>query len=356
MTVVDKKFGGWRHARHAHGLTLIELMVAMVLGLIVIAGVASVFLANMRSYRTNAALGDVQSSARIAFELMTRDIRDAGSTGCNSANDRVRNVLANQATDWWANWNNAVRGYADAAEDPALSSETGAGAPVAGSDSLEIVSAGANPAGTVALYDGTNASFTLAAPVGDIGAGDVVMICSPGHAAIVQLDKVTAGAGATANTSTASFIVGGTPGNTSVDLGYPAGSCAQHGAATVLQYCFPANSLVSRLRAATWYIGTNPLGGHSLYRMTLETQGGKPTTTAQEMVRGVATLEITYHQAGDPTLAGDFFTADKVNQWNHVDAVRMTLTLQSSDGRASTDATPISRSFTTTTTLRNRVH
>ena len=54
------------------GFTVVELMIAMLLGLIVIGGVVSVFLANQRTYRTNQALGDVQDSSRIAFELMAR--------------------------------------------------------------------------------------------------------------------------------------------------------------------------------------------------------------------------------------------------------------------------------------------
>ncbi|MGH8148337.1 MAG: PilW family protein, partial [Rhodanobacteraceae bacterium] len=79
--------------RHATGFTLVELMVAMVLGLIVIAGVTSVFLSGQQSFRTNGALADVQDSSRIAFELMARDIRQAGLTGCNSTNDRIADIL-----------------------------------------------------------------------------------------------------------------------------------------------------------------------------------------------------------------------------------------------------------------------
>ena len=39
------------------GFTLVELMIALVLGLVVVAGVGSVFLANQNAYRTNVALG-----------------------------------------------------------------------------------------------------------------------------------------------------------------------------------------------------------------------------------------------------------------------------------------------------------
>ena len=70
----------------ARGFTLIELMVAMLLGLIVVGGVISVMLANKRSYRTNEGLAQVQESARTAFELMARDIRQSAGNGCDNNN------------------------------------------------------------------------------------------------------------------------------------------------------------------------------------------------------------------------------------------------------------------------------
>jgi type IV pilus assembly protein PilW len=39
-----------------------------------------------------------------------------------------------------------------------------------------------------------------------------------------------------------------------------------------------------------------------------------------------------------------------------VDAVQVTLTLQSADQRAGTDVKPLTRTFTATTTVRNRVN
>ena len=124
------------------GFTLIELMVAMLLGLIVIAGVTSVFLANQRTYRTNQALGDVQDGSRIAFELMARDIRNAGLNPCNNG-DRMANVLNNSGTDWWANWANALRGYSGNQGDPATGGVfgTAAGQRVAGTDSVQVLGA-----------------------------------------------------------------------------------------------------------------------------------------------------------------------------------------------------------------------
>src|SRR5215469_8159464 len=82
-----------RLAGRADGFTLIELMVAMLLGLVVIGGVTSVFLAGQQTYRSNEALGDVEQGSRTAFELLSRDIRNAGNTGCDTSSGRVANVV-----------------------------------------------------------------------------------------------------------------------------------------------------------------------------------------------------------------------------------------------------------------------
>jgi type IV pilus assembly protein PilW len=76
----------------SRGFTLLELMISMVLGLVVIGGALGVVLSNRQSYRTNEGLSQVQERARTAFELLARDVRQAGVTGCNN-NGRVANVL-----------------------------------------------------------------------------------------------------------------------------------------------------------------------------------------------------------------------------------------------------------------------
>ena len=64
------------------GFGLIELMVAMVLGLIVLGAAIAVFQSNQRSYRSNEGLNRVQEGARVSYELMSRDIRSAGTSAC----------------------------------------------------------------------------------------------------------------------------------------------------------------------------------------------------------------------------------------------------------------------------------
>jgi type IV pilus assembly protein PilW len=320
----------------ASGFTLIELMVAMLLGLIVIAGVISVFVANQRTYRTNQALGDVQDGARIAFEMMARDIRDAGLTGCTN-NGRVSNVLNNRTTAWWANWNNTLVGYDRSQTDVAVAIGTAEKARVAGTDSLMLLSATDSRA-TVKLNSEPAATFTLNESATDLQAGDPIMVCDPDHAALVQ---ITALAGGTITHG----ATGGTPGNCNTDLGFPT-VCSSSSS-----YVFAPNAQIGKLNAADWYIGVNPLGGRSLYRMSLENVAGTPTPSTAEMVRDVTAMTLAYHQAGNAT----FVAATGVSNWALVDAVRVSLALESVDKRSGTDTKPISRSFTATTTVRNRV-
>lgn len=327
-----------RDTRASAGFTLIELMVAMLLGLIVIGGVVSVFLANQRTYRTNQALGDVQDGSRTAFEMMARDIRDASLGGCTN-NGRVANVLNNRATAWWANWNNAVMGYDGSTGDPATGSAfgTAAGTRLATTDSLMLLG-GAGSGVSVKVNAEPAGTFTLNEASSSLSAGDVMIVCDPDHSTLVQITSLSSGT----ITHDASS---GTPGNCGKDLSFPT-VCA-----STSSYVFVTNAQISKLTAADWYVGTNPAGGRSLYRVGLENVGGVPTPKAQEMVRDVTAMAITYHQGS----TNDFVTAPYVTNWVLVDAVRVNLTLESVDKKAGTDVKAISRSFTATTTIRNRV-
>lgn len=60
------------------GLTFVELMVAMTIGLFVMLVVSQIFLSNKQSYRTQDDLSRLQESARYAQSLISRTARFAG--------------------------------------------------------------------------------------------------------------------------------------------------------------------------------------------------------------------------------------------------------------------------------------
>ncbi len=64
------------------GLSLIELMVAILITSILVLGVTSLFTDTSDAGRTNTALARVQESGRLALELIGSDARRAGYAGC----------------------------------------------------------------------------------------------------------------------------------------------------------------------------------------------------------------------------------------------------------------------------------
>jgi len=63
------------------GWTLVELLVAMALGLLIIAGIGQIYLAAKRSYDIQTSLSHLQEVGRYATETLTQDIHRAGYWG-----------------------------------------------------------------------------------------------------------------------------------------------------------------------------------------------------------------------------------------------------------------------------------
>jgi type IV pilus assembly protein PilW len=64
------------------GFSIIELMVALTLGLILIAGVVQVFLGNRQAQRSEQAVSRVEENGRVALDMIVQDLRMAGFSGC----------------------------------------------------------------------------------------------------------------------------------------------------------------------------------------------------------------------------------------------------------------------------------
>ena len=60
------------------GLSMVELMIAMVLGLIILGSVVNMFLSSSQTYRLQEAMSRTQEAGRFAMMFMLQDLRDAG--------------------------------------------------------------------------------------------------------------------------------------------------------------------------------------------------------------------------------------------------------------------------------------
>lgn len=69
---------------HCRGFSLVELMVALVITLILLAGIGQIFLSSKKSYTLQDSLARIQESGRYAMDVLSQDLRRAGYWGGNA--------------------------------------------------------------------------------------------------------------------------------------------------------------------------------------------------------------------------------------------------------------------------------
>lgn len=101
------------------GFSIVELMVAITLGLLLIAGVLQIFLGNRQAQRMEQSVSRIAESGRIAMDLVSQDLRLAGFYGCAKSikgeivNSTLITVAASGARGISPDFSTgAVRGYA----------------------------------------------------------------------------------------------------------------------------------------------------------------------------------------------------------------------------------------------------
>ncbi|WP_152182734.1 PilW family protein [Xanthomonas sp. LMG 12459] len=279
-----------------HGLSLIELMIAMVLGLMLVGAAISIFLSNQRVFRTVEGMGWAQDGMQTTFELMARDLREAGGNPCDGTLP-VANVINNASSNWWTNWNFPVVGY----ENGALSGSA------SGTDAIQVLTLDPHLANVTTAQSSTNITVDDAS---GLSAGNTVMICD--------------------NTQLALFVAGSVTGNV---ISHASSANCSNNSLSVLPavcsnsavaYSYGVNSVVSRLRGIRWYVASNAAGGRSLYRKI-------DNGAAEEMVEGVQNMQITYLTAGSTA----YQTASSIGAasppdaaWGNVIAAKLVLTVR----------------------------
>jgi type IV pilus assembly protein PilW len=70
--------------RHSRGFSMVELMIAMVITLILLGGIAQIFQSSKKSFTIQDSLGRQQENGRYATDIISTDIRRAGYWGGNA--------------------------------------------------------------------------------------------------------------------------------------------------------------------------------------------------------------------------------------------------------------------------------
>ncbi|WP_426148399.1 PilW family protein [Polaromonas sp. DSR2-3-2] len=350
--------------QYQRGLTLIELMISMVLGLVIVGGVLSIFVSTSQTAKVNDNLMRIQENARTAFDLMARDLREAGQNPCGSKS--VANVLRSSgAIPVWADWNSGtLRGYDNTQDETGIKAfGTTTNARVSGTDAVLVMRADQDEK-TIDIHDIATTLITLTSASG-FQENDIALVCDSLSSAIFQLYDASPHSGAgkgknldhkadVTNMNCSNFL-GATP---------PFATCPTVAKKFAPTPATPEPGFVAKLYSSFWYIGKSESGQRSLYRSTITRSGTGGKTiimSPDEMIPGVQDLQITYLTRNGTTgiLASDWVAATAVTNWPddnataQVVAVRIDLTLQTTDN-VSTSQTPIQRHLIHVVGLRNR--
>lgn len=320
------------------GFGLVEMMVALVLGLLVVGAAAVMFVSTRRAGGTTENLSRVQESVRTSYDLMSREVREAGGTPCD-AGLVMANVLNNAQSatpTWWGAWTDPLRGVDGATAFDGAAFGSGVGERVSGTDAIMVRYGAPVDDLAVSAHDTATTVITTNRANHGIAAGQLVMVCSYRQGAIFEATAVNTTTGTLTHANT-----GSTPGNCSKGLGVPT-DCT----ATGTTFQFAAGSLVGRLNVVGWYIGNNgraETGGRSLYRVT--------RAGAEEVAEGVRDMQLTYLVNGGT----DYVAEGSVTDWSQVTAVRFDMTYESPETgvTAASAAQRLTRTVGFTVNLRN---
>ena len=358
----------WSAARRARGMTLIELMVGLAVGLFVSLIAIAVFVSTRTLNVVNNSSARLGENARLAMEALQDDLRHAGFQGCHdvAANPPVSVLNAPAA----ANAGFLDTGLTGVAGRRGTGTGTGTSfTPVLGTalsallprpnDNSDIVTVRV-PADNLSL--GLTATMATAAAAPQVGAGgvtvgtlrqgDIALIASCKAAAIFQITANPVATGALAHAAGTSP----TPGN----------------AAANLPQRFGGDAAVYRLETRHYYVAPSTLhaGSNALWRFRVPCPGCAAADNPQELAGGVDRLNVLWgiDSDGDQTV-NRYLAADAVTDWTQVGAARLQmLVATTSKGNvtqaaqtvsfAGADVTPVDRQLRTVltevVTLRNR--
>lgn len=359
-------------ALRQRGFSLVELMVAMVIGLILSAGVISVYLTSKKSYSVDTGLAQVQENGRFALSFMEPLVRMGGYMGCTRATPK--NHLMNSPTVDF-DFSKPVQGYDANNTDvggsytvpstltvdtntsdwtpnlPTQISGALAGLALKGNDILVLHEAAGlqlpvQPDGG-GNYQQSAGVFLPQGSESLVSQGQIAMISDCTQASLFQISNIT-NTGSAARMDHANTAM--TPGNNG----------------PVWDETYGKGSTLSIAQTYVFFIGLSGVDNSSpaLYEVSYNTSGtGTAFGAPQELVPDIENMQILYgvDTSGDK-IPDQFVSAavvDSNNDWNSVVAVRIALISRSDD--LSTDANPASapsfnlNNVTVTTPIDRRI-
>ena len=321
-------------SRHQTGMTLIEIMIALLIGAFLLGGVLQIFSGSQQTYRMQENLSRLQENGRFALDFLADDLRMAGFIGCNS--QAVLTNTLNTPTSFLYHFNNPVDGFeatSATAWTPAINAAITS--PLGGSDvvtlrraddtqSFTVIAQASGTDGLTLDATATTTNLKSAGFLNSAGANNcaiaVVADCSA-----VAVFQVSAIAG-----SVLSHTTGGScsPGNSTNDLGniYKNGQV------------YPINTI-------SYYVRTGTGGSPSLYRKI-------GSNDAQELVEGIEQIQVLYGEDTNADGTPNYYVkANNVADMSKVVSIRISLLAATLDDNLTVQPMPYTYNGVTITTI-----
>jgi type IV pilus assembly protein PilW len=300
------------NARRQAGFTIVELMIALLLGMLVIGSSVALFISQRMTTKLASQMSDIQNEGRIALDAVARDLRAAGDFGCALAEPPI-NALVNASMFDAAD--GGVRGFD---KGTSISASTLSG---------HSAASGANPVSDIVVGSGVSRVVTTLSQSTSDAADQLVVVDSTpslatGDVAIVtnciSLSKFqVTGYSLNANgkgvvthaVATTPTTLGG--GNTRADLGS----------------VYPSGATVAKLDTRWWFVGQPTGKPKGLYRV--DAASGAVILVSPRVVD----MRVRYEVDSDGDGIADQFdrTAAQVSTWTNVTAVSVELLARSPD-------------------------
>ena len=282
-------------ASRQSGVTLVELLIAMLIGAFLVGGILQVFAGARQTYRVHDATSRMQESGRMALEVLARDIRMADFWGCASNSISMVNNL-----------NTAGAGYIDFVTGGVVGTDGASGAP----DSITL--RGGFDAGiTVEPPYGPQASANIKVNKGTGLAQDtIVMVSDCSNGDIFQVTNSNPDSGVLVHNTGS-----GDPGNYNVSNPGCPGSNAH-----CLSKVYGGDAKVLLTQEVSYRIDDGSEGQPALFRNDVE------------FLDGIENLQILYGEDITGTGIADYFVpANQVVDMDRVISIRVAVVTRSND-------------------------
>lgn len=296
------------------GLSIVEIMIALLLGALLTVGLVQVFTSNSQSFRVNEATARAQESGRMSVDMLARALRNAGYFGCFPVNGIVNNLNTDDDDYEAALHEFRMEGiFSESASRPAQA--------VGGTDWFLVSglrSGGVNLQSTGQI---NSASFTINQR-GDLAVGDEIMVSDCNNGDIFEISNIQQGGGNGVSVNVVANSGNGEPGN-DFSGNAPAGC---NNASNCLSAIYPAGAQVLIPYNEIYFIGAGNNGNRALFSINSRTNPG----VAVELVDGVEDMAVRYGTGTTENgVTGWQTDADLISDWSSVIAVEISLLVRS---------------------------